>query len=55
MKRLRCIGGKFCYGSMPINKTSMRAVIRKIAKRRINQQLARQVKAFHIISNNQGW
>lgn len=55
MKTLRCVGGQFRYGDMPVTKPFMRVLIRQINKERAEVQLARQCRAFRQVAEGQGW
>ena len=57
MKSLRCSNGQFRYDDMPITKTYLRMLVRKIAAERAERQLSleRQYRAFVQVAERQGW
>lgn len=57
MKSLRFSNGQFRYDDMPITKTYLRMLVRKIAAERAERQLSleRQCRAFVQVAERQGW
>ncbi|MFD3238311.1 hypothetical protein ACE2AK_04055 [Rahnella perminowiae] len=57
MKTLRFSNGQFRYDEMPITKTYLRMLVRKLAAERAERQLSleRQHRAFEQVAARQGW